>query len=57
MLDSPTKLSHKFLIPNGAKHSNYGVVFAKLIVNKKIEGVHAFLVKLRDNQGEIMHNI
>lgn len=43
-------LSQKFWITNGACHANYAVVFAQTIVNKKNEGVNAFIVPIRDEK-------
>lgn len=48
MINSPTTLSQKFWITNGACHANYAVVFAQTIVNGKNEGVNAFIVRIRD---------
>ena len=48
-LNSPTVMSQKYWITNGALHSNYAVVFAQLYYNQKNEGVHAFLVQIRDS--------
>lgn len=48
VINSPTVLSQKYWITNGALHSNYSVVFAQLILDGKNEGVHAFLLRIRD---------
>lgn len=50
MINSPTALSQKFWITNGACHANYAVVFAQTIVNGKNEGVNAFIVRIRDEK-------
>ena len=50
MINSPTVLSQKFWITNGACHANYSVVFAQTIVNGKTEGVNSFIVPIRDEQ-------
>jgi len=47
-IDSPTPISGKYWITNGAKHAHFSVVFAQTFVNGKHEGVHAFLVRIRD---------
>ena len=49
IINSPTVFSQKYWITNGALHSNYSVVFAQLIFEGKNEGVHAFLVRIRDS--------
>ena len=51
-IDSPTPLSHKYWITNGAKHSNYAVVFAQTIVDGKNEGVNVFIVRIRNERME-----
>lgn len=48
VINSPTVLSQKYWITNGALHSNYSVVFAQLLKDGNNEGVHAFLVRIRD---------
>lgn len=47
-INCPTILSHKFWITNGACHANYAIVFAQTIVAGKNEGVHSFIVPIRD---------
>lgn len=47
-IHSPTVLSQKFWITNGACHANYAIVFAQTIVKDKQEGVNAFIVPIRD---------
>jgi len=44
VLATPTPLSYKYWITNGACHANYALMFAQTIVNNKNEGVNAFLV-------------
>eukprot|EP00398_MALV-I-01_sp_L67-1_P000996 gene996-721_t len=48
IINSPTVLSQKYWITNGACHAHYCVVFAQMLLNGKNEGVHAFLVPIRD---------
>ena len=47
-IHSPSLLSQKFWITNGACHANYAIVFAQTIVKGKNEGIHAFVVQIRD---------
>lgn len=47
-IHSPSVLSQKFWITNGACHANYAVVFAQTIVKGKNEGINAFIVPIRD---------
>ena len=49
MINSPTTLSQKFWITNGACHANYAIVFAQTHVNGKNEGVNSFIVRIRDD--------
>jgi acyl-CoA oxidase len=48
-IDSPTALSQKYWITNGACHANYAIVFAQTLVNGKNEGVNPFIVRIRDD--------
>jgi len=48
-IHSPTTLSQKYWITNGACHANYAIVFAQTIVNGKNEGVNPFIVRVRDD--------
>jgi len=50
VINSPTTLSQKFWITNGACHANYAVVFGQTIVHGKNEGVNGFIVRIRDDQ-------
>ena len=47
-IHSPTTLSQKYWITNGAVHANHAVVFAQTIVKGKNEGVNGFIVPIRD---------
>jgi len=57
IINSPTVLSQKYWITNGALHSNHAVVFAQLIYKGKNEGVHAFLVRIRDQSHKPVQGI
>jgi acyl-CoA oxidase len=63
VINSPSVLSQKYWITNGAIHAKWSgncawdiwtilichaVVFAQLIFNGKHEGIHAFLVRIRE---------
>jgi acyl-CoA oxidase len=48
IINSPSTLSQKYWITNGSLHSNYAVVFAQLYFNGQHEGIHAFLVRIRN---------
>ncbi len=51
IINTPTVNSQKFWITNGAFHANYAVVFAQTFVNGINEGINAFIVRLRDSDG------
>ncbi|KAL1406463.1 hypothetical protein Q8F55_008162 [Vanrija albida] len=48
VINSPSPKSQKYWISNGAVHASYCIVFAQLRIGGKEEGVHAFLVPIRD---------
>lgn len=48
VINSPSVLSQKYWITNGAVHANYALVFGQTIVKGVNEGVNAFLVPIRD---------
>jgi len=48
IVHSPTVLSQKYWITNGACHAHYCVVFAQLTVKGEKLGVHGFIVPIRD---------
>ena len=41
----------KYWITNSAVHANFCVVFAQTEVNGQHEGINAFLVRIRENDG------
>ena len=47
VINSPSTLSQKYWITNGYCHAHWAIVFAQLICKEKEEGVHAFLVPIR----------
>lgn len=51
-INSPTTLSQKFWITNGACHANYAVVFAQTWVKGVNEGINSFIVRIRDDKME-----
>lgn len=48
VINTPSTLGQKFWITNGAVHAQWSVVFAQTFVNEKHEGIHAFLVRIRN---------
>lgn len=57
ILNTSVDSGMKFWIGNLAETANYGVAFANLIINGRNEGVHAFVVKLRDDNGNVSPGI
>ena len=57
VIHSPTVFSQKYWITNGALHSNYAVVFAQLIHRGNNEGVHAFLVQIRNSDKSVREGV
>lgn len=47
----------KYWIGNLARTASYGVVFANLIIDNINYGVHAFIIKIRQNNGEIIQGL
>jgi acyl-CoA oxidase len=54
ILNSPVKTAMKFWIGNLAQTANMGVAFANMIVDGHNHGVHGFLIKIRDDDGNIL---
>lgn len=56
-IHTPDADAQKEYIGNAAVHGRYATVFAKLIVDGVDHGVNAFIVPLRDANGEVMAGI
>ena len=50
-------LVQKYWITNGAVHAKHVVVMAQLLVNGKNEGIHAVLVRMRDDKLKTMPGV
>jgi acyl-CoA oxidase len=53
VIRTPDDQAHKEYIGNAACHGRVAAVFAQLIVDDEAHGVHAFVVPLRDQRGEL----
>jgi acyl-CoA oxidase len=53
VLDTPTESARKDYIGNAARHGHAAVVFAQLVVGGQARGVHALVVAIRDQAGEL----
>ena len=49
IINTPSALAQKYWITNGAMHAKHCVVFAQLDIEGQHYGIHAFLVRIRDN--------
>lgn len=56
-IHTPHKLAGKEYIGNAALHGQMATVFAKLVIEGVDYGVNAFIVPLRDQQGELLPGI
>ena len=50
VVNTPDTTARKYWITNGAIHAHYIVVFARLIIDENDEGIHGFLVPIRDEE-------
>lgn len=57
VVDTPDDISRKDYIGNAACHARLAAVFAQLEVGGESKGVHAFVVPLRDEQGNVLPGI
>ena len=57
VINTPSTKAQKYWITNGAVHAHYCVVFARLIKDNKNEGLHGFLVPIRDDKLEVKPNV
>jgi len=49
IIHTPTTLAQKYWITNSAVHAHWAVVFAQLTTQGKAQGVHGFLVRIRND--------
>jgi acyl-CoA oxidase len=57
VIDTPVERARKEYIGNAALHARMGAVFAQLIVDDEPQGVHALVVPLRDEEGNLLPGI
>merc|ERR1719193_2627303 len=50
IIHTPTPLAQKYWITNSAVHAKWIIVFAQTYVHGKHEGLHTFLVRMRDDK-------
>ncbi|GAA3815926.1 acyl-CoA dehydrogenase family protein [Nocardioides panacisoli] len=57
VIDTTTAAATKDYIGNAARHARVAVVFAQLDVGGERHGVHALVVPIRDEQGEVLPGV
>lgn len=57
IINTPSIKAQKYWITNGAVHAHYCVVFARLIIDNIDEGLHGFLVPIRDINLNVHKNV
>jgi acyl-CoA oxidase len=57
VVNTPDTLARKYWITNGAVHAHYVVVFARLVNDGADEGIHGFLVPIRDKSMNVMPGV
>lgn len=57
IVNTPSTLAQKYWITNGAVHAKHVVVMAQLIVKGQNHGIHAILVRIRDNALKTMPGV
>ncbi|HET9124791.1 MAG TPA: acyl-CoA dehydrogenase [Solirubrobacteraceae bacterium] len=57
VVDTPVDAAHKDYIGNAARDGRMAVVFAQLHVGTRSHGVHALLVPIRDEAGNVMEGV
>jgi acyl-CoA oxidase len=57
VIDTPVETARKEYIGNAARDGRMAAVFAQLIVGRESHGVHALVVGLRDEQGDLLPGI
>lgn len=58
VISTPTTLSQKYWITNGYCHAHWAIVFAQLYPKGEAsEGVHAFMVRIRDKDLKVMPGV
>jgi acyl-CoA oxidase len=57
VIDTPTDAAHKEYIGNAARDGQMAVVFAQLEVGAESHGVHALLVPIRDEAGNVLDGV
>jgi acyl-CoA oxidase len=57
IINSPSVLAQKYWITNGSVHSKWVVVFAQTHINGRDEGIHVFLVRMRNENMSVCEGV
>lgn len=57
VINTPCESAQKYWIGGAAKHATHTIVFSQLNIEGKDQGVHAFIVQIRDSDGNVYPNI
>ncbi len=57
IIHTPTTLAQKYWITNSAVHAKWAVVFAQLLIGGRNEGIHGFLVRIRNEVRKLAASI
>ena len=57
VIHTPSAGAQKFWITNGLLHSRWCVVFARLLIHGRDEGVHVFLVRIRNEDHTLVKGV
>ncbi len=57
IIHTPSVLGQKYWITNGAVHAKWACVFAQTSVNGKDEGIHVFLVRIRNEDMSVAKGV
>jgi len=57
VVNTPTALSQKYWITNGAVHAKWAIVFAQLFIANNNEGIHAILVRIRNEDMSVCDGV
>ncbi|KAL6966136.1 Acyl-coenzyme A oxidase 3, peroxisomal [Sarracenia purpurea var. burkii] len=57
VINTPCESAQKYWIGGAANHATHAIVFSQLNMNNSSQGVHAFVVQIRDGNGNICQNV
>lgn len=57
IINTPCESAQKYWIGGAANHATHTIIFSQLNINGTNEGVHAFIAKIRDANGNLCPNV